>query len=369
MSGELLIVGAGCAGLSLAVHLVERGVRAPIHLVDPREAFGSDRTWCFFRVRANPFDECIQHRWPRWQVRAGRTVERGCRAHPYVHVPSEAFYARALYVLESAPNVSLHLGVRAQTWRRTSDGVELQTSAGVLRGRWGFDSRPSPRPDPGGLVQHFRGFFVRTAEPVFDPGVVRLMDFDLPQGRGLRFAYVLPLAADLALIEDTYFTPEPFPIDDEILARVLGGEPHERLREERGAIPMSALPPPPPPERVVRIGLAAGVAKPSTGYAFEWIQRHAARIAEALRRDEPPPAFRRSTWMDAIFIDVIRRDPALAPALFLRLFERNPPARVARFLTETGTRRDALGVMASLPPAPFLRAALGRGARVSRTSP
>ncbi|MEM9071657.1 MAG: lycopene cyclase family protein, partial [Myxococcota bacterium] len=251
---SLLIVGAGCAGLSLAVHLVEAGIRQPIQLVDPREGYGSDRTWCSFRVRSHPFDECIAHRWSRWQLRYGGVVERQSPRHPYVHIPGEAFYAKALEILEGAPNVSLHLGVEGRALTRVGDKVHLETSAGMLEGTWAFDSRPVPHASSRGLVQHFRGFFVRTEEAVFTPDVAMLMDFDVPQDRGLRFAYVLPLREDMALIEDTFFTPSSFAIGEELLPRVLGDTAYNVMREEGGSIPMTVEAPPAPPEGVVRIG-------------------------------------------------------------------------------------------------------------------
>ncbi|MEM9072560.1 MAG: lycopene cyclase family protein, partial [Myxococcota bacterium] len=132
------------------------------------------------------------------------------------------------------------------------------------------------------------------------------------------------------------------------------------VREEGGSIPMTVEAPPAPPEGVVRIGLAGGVAKPSSGYAFEWIQRHAAAITQALLRGEVPQPWKRSTWMDALFVDVLRRHPEDGPGFFRAIFEGNDADRIARFMTETATRRDLLGIMRSLPASPFLRAARRR---------
>jgi lycopene beta-cyclase len=59
--------------------------------------------------------------------------------------------------------------------------------------------------------------------------------------------------------------------------------------------------------------------------------------------------------MDALFLNVIRRRPALAPQLFLQLFRHAPADRLERFLAGSTASTDRLAVIAALPPRPFLR--------------
>ena len=48
---DLLIAGAGCAGASAALELLEHGPASMrIAVVDPRGEFPRDRTWCFWRL-------------------------------------------------------------------------------------------------------------------------------------------------------------------------------------------------------------------------------------------------------------------------------------------------------------------------------
>src|SRR5690606_29518390 len=54
---DIVIVGAGLAGLSTAVHLLERGpADRHLTLVDPRTDFGRDRTWCSWALEPHPFE-------------------------------------------------------------------------------------------------------------------------------------------------------------------------------------------------------------------------------------------------------------------------------------------------------------------------
>jgi lycopene beta-cyclase len=59
--------------------------------------------------------------------------------------------------------------------------------------------------------------------------------------------------------------------------------------------------------------------------------------------------------MDQVFLKVLRRYPALAPELFLRMFEKVPSARLLRFLSDSPTLLDSLYLIGALPKIPFLR--------------
>jgi lycopene beta-cyclase len=109
----------------------------------------------------------------------------------------------------------------------------------------------------------------------------------------------------------------------------------------------------------VRVGLFAGAARPSTGYAFQRIQRWAADCGRAIANGGLPlghpnePALR--GWMDTLFLNVVRRQPELAPQLFMALFAGVASQRVIRFLGESGGLSDYLAMAWALPHRPFLR--------------
>ena len=63
-------------------------------------------------------------------------------------------------------------------------------------------------------------------------------------------------------------------------------------------------------------------------------------------------------WMDAVFLDALARDPARAPAFFMALAKSLSPEAFVRFMSDEAGIRDRVHVVSSLPPAPFLRAAL-----------
>jgi hypothetical protein len=109
---------------------------------------------------------------------------------------------------------SLRLGVDGARGSRTAG-----TRSSPRRRRGGctaavaFDSRPAETRggargvDEVALLQNFVGWEVDAGRPVFDEGVVEMMDFAVSQARGLHFMYVLPFSPRRALVEATYITP------------------------------------------------------------------------------------------------------------------------------------------------------------------
>ena len=371
LDADVIIAGAGLSGLSLAVGLLDAGMPddARVLLVDPRENLsGADRTWCFFDLVPHAFEAAITHRWNHWRVRCGADeVVRSAPGISYCRIPGERFYDLALERLAAAgPRVEIMHGVTVENLVSHGDHVEVHTSTGMLRGRLAMDSRPPPLPpaaDDGkdvNLLQHFRGRVLRSTEPVFETGTATLMDFDVSQEHGIHFIYVLPFDAHTALVESTFFTGRLLPdavyesAIENWLARRQPGVVFETISVESGVIPMTTEPFDPwPSPRVVRIGTAGGHVKPSSGYAFLAVQRFvrefAPRVIYALHTGgcaEPPaPRNPRTTALDTIFLSYLRSCPERAPATFYRLFERVPPAVLARFLSDEGTLADDLTVM------------------------
>jgi lycopene beta-cyclase len=378
VDADVLIVGAGCAGLSLAVHLLDAtGSDLEIVLLDRRAEHVRDRTWCYFSGPRHLFESAVRKSWPRWKVlTSAGEVERGSTSVAYCFIPADAFYELALERIRLSPNVRLLRGVSVEGFRDSGGGVAALTADGEITARRAFDSRPpEPGPVPPGEIhwlQHFVGLEVETDRPVFDPSVATLMDFRVMDGPDIRFMYVLPLDERTALVEDTFFGGEPGVETDYeesirgYLADRLGVHSWREVHREKGAIPMSTVAPPRPvTARVTNIGVRAGLARPATGYAYLAIQRHSRRLAAHAARagiDRPMPGGRpyprTTSFLDRVFLAYLDREPEAAPEMFLRMFEGVAPDRMARFLFDGGSHSDRLAVMRSLPAPPLVGQAL-----------
>jgi lycopene beta-cyclase len=369
VDADVVILGGGCAGLSLAARLA--GSRRRAVVVEPRTHYLDDRTWSFWRTASDPFDDCVRARWTRWAVSlGGRKVVR-CSSHlSYQSINSLAFYAKARTICESSPNLQLQLGVTVHADPRPAangDGLVVETTAGRLRARIVVDTRPNTMTP--GFGQYFIGREVQVDAAVFDAGEVEMMNFLTPQRDRVDFVYILPFAPDRALIEATCFAHAPpgetvlRAILCEAVATHCGNRRVEVVREERGFIPMQCV----DPRRAaatahpgwIRAGLSGGAARPSTGYAFQRIQVAALQQAMAIEEGRLPSATVHDAavtrWMDGLFVRVLRRWPERAPDLFMRLFEHTPRDRLERFMTGSTAAQDRMAVIGSLPPALFLR--------------
>lgn len=368
LDADVVVLGAGVAGLSLAYHLSSRGLRGRrVLLLEPRTGYGHDRTFCFWDVTEHAFAELASHRWSRWRVRSttGPWIERSAPGLAYRQVSADAFYQAALNRIEHDSDTTLRLGVEALSVEDEGDHVSVRTPSGIVRAAVAFDSRPRSGPLDGiTLLQHFEGWHVQTQSRVFAPAVATLMDFRASQADGIRFTYVLPYGPTEGLVEATWFGRRVLDHDtyrvaiERYLREELGLDDWTVVRRERGVIPMTtaAMPVRVSP-RVYRIGLAGGLAKPSTGYAFQAIQRFsadlAARMQSTLLPDPPEPRDWRARTLDTVFLSYLDRYPAKAPAVFAQLFERVDPALLVRFLSDLASPADCVRVMAALPFAPF----------------
>lgn len=375
---DLVVLGGGLAGLSLAERLAAAGAQAPRTVVlEARADYADDRTWCFWRHEPHRYEELVAAVWRRCAVqRGGHGAVFDCTATPYQMIPAGAFYGHARGALAANPRVRLELdcAVDAGPSPHGAGWRVVAADGRVFEARHVVDTRP-PQVRPESILwQSFVGDVVTTGFDAFDPGVAVLMDFEDASDLGVQFDYVLPFSPRQALVETTVFGPRPLGPDalgERHAARVrarLGDGRYAIDRSEHGVLPMGHAQPS-EPAGWVRAGLFGGGARASTGYAFLRIQTWADACAAELLRGSGPCAATADPWlrraMDEVFLRVLRAWPDRGGALLVRLFERADAARVVRFLGDRSGLRDALAVVGALPPGPFLIQALCAALRTS----
>ncbi|GGY01170.1 lycopene cyclase [Streptomyces djakartensis] len=377
-TSDVVVVGGGAAGLSLAHRLVQTGA-ATVTVVEPPDGPGrpAERTWCYWDEGGGDFEEAVHATWPLLRVHGpdGSALTVDPAPSRYRMVRSAAFERLVHTRLARSPGGSL-LRATADTVRDVPGGAEVRCTAPggrtlVLRARRVFDSRPLPALPPSRtqLLQHFHGWFVRTDTGRFDPAIADLMDFRVPQPRhGLAFGYVLPLAPDRALVEYTEFSRAPLTTAAYEAAlghyarQVLGLDAFTVESAEQGVIPMTdARFPRRTGNAVFRIGTAGGATRPATGYTFAAVQRHSRAVAAALRDGNatvPPPHRRRALFMDAVLLRALDTGRIDGPAFFTDLFRRTPAHRLLRFLDGATSLREEWGIGLRTPVIPMLRTAV-----------
>jgi lycopene beta-cyclase len=374
-AGPLVIVGGGLAGSLAALALAERRRDVPIVLLESDSSFGGNHTWSYFDIDVPPAMAALVAalhpvRWPHHIVRFPARE----RTLPFAYNAVGAPALDAL-VRDRLPPGSWRLG--AAVARIEPDGVVLQSgeriaASGVIDAR-----------GPGGAMpglelgwQKFVGIEFAATSPT--PDCATVMDATVPQLDGYRFVYVLPLAGDRVLVEDTYYSNDAALDVDEVAGRVRElaaqrGLAGAELRQEIGVLPILIGGDPdifwPGNDPVARLGLRGGFFHAMTGYSIGMALRLADALAE---RDGPFDSASLACWTRSQFrchweasgyFRLLGRMlfHAAVPDERHRIFAhfyRLPPALIQRFYAGRLTGTDKLRIVSGRPPVP-LGAALG----------
>ena len=358
-SRRVRVLGDGCAGLSLALRAADLGAH-DLTLVRPKGAPApADHIWGFWDGPDMPSPVATARglaraSWERWAIitdDGGVVMQSATRRYAAL---------RRLDWTRYCEIAAQQAGVRIAE-SEEDPGNSTRDAAGEAADLV-FDSRPPTVPD-GIMLQHFIGLEVRSSHPVFDAGTAILMDFRVDQSRGMHFIYLLPFSATEALVESTLFSPERleerFYLDaiETYLGRHYGLHSFEVLRRERGVIPLARLPQRDP--ALPGIGGNGGAIRPSSGYAFIFIQKQIDRAIDELRQGGAlrfrTPHRSVDLWMDAVLLSVLRHWPERAPELFLRMGRALDGDEFARFLSGEADWPLRLKVVMAMPKWPFLR--------------
>lgn len=374
-TNDLIIAGAGAAGLNLLHHLLEsRKEFESILLIDQELTPARDRTWCFWE-QDEPWMGHLAHSWSVLQARSfGQIYEERLHEHRYYCISGEAFTGHMLEEARKSESVRM---LRAEILGFDFDeshqyGI-VHTSKGAFRAPWVFQSIETPgelkeAKVDNDLLQHFTGWEIQVDKAVFDPEKVIWMDFDVEQLNGLTFVYLLPFSPGHALVEHTIFSQHTLDstayesaIVDYLRDRYgLNPGEYQITRTERGAIPMNdrAAPGHLNPG-TCNIGTVGGLTKPSTGYTFMRIDQHSKMIRSALENGLAPPSWPGSSYRfrvyDMMLLYLLAREPGEARQVFHRLFDRNRMESILTFLDEKSRFSEEIAIFSKMPYLPFFR--------------
>jgi lycopene beta-cyclase len=387
---DFIIAGGGMAGLSLAYYLSQSPLRNHSILILDREPKNSnDRTWCFWERKprvssravsiktarqpsawTNPFESILFRCWDTVSFH-GTTytgpIEMG--AYQYKMLRGIDFYEFVHQELAKHPSIERKQATINRIKDTQQGGFVIADDEPYIAD-FVFDSTFSLKldlPENHNLLQHFKGWVIKTEHACFDPKLPEIMDFRVKQHGDCRFIYVLPFDANTALVEFTLFngkllTDAEYEADlRHYIEKYLNTGTYEISETEYGVIPMSdEVTAENPSEHIVRIGTSGGYTKASTGYTFQRTQRYLQRIVENLVETGKPQ--RSTSWFarrfklyDSIFLNVLEKQRHPADDIFTRVYTKNP-GRVFTFLDEETRFTDELRLFATMPFMPFLKA-------------
>ncbi|MDC1093265.1 lycopene cyclase family protein, partial [Pelagibacteraceae bacterium] len=190
---DYIIIGGGCAGLSLAyeLELHNKLLDKTMAIVEPRQNYKRDKTWSFWKVHNHNFQDCVIKSWNNFSINTSEAShELRNEKYPYQSLNSEKFYNKINLKLSANKNIKFFKSID-----------ELNTTGSII-----FNSVYEGSADKSKLWQHFQGIEIETQKDIFDDQILNLMDFNCEQRDAVHFFYTLPFAKNKALIETTWLS-------------------------------------------------------------------------------------------------------------------------------------------------------------------
>ena len=347
---DYIIIGGGCAGLSLAYELQihNKLENKTLAIIEPRTEYKKDRTWSFWRVVNHNFEDCVEKNWNNFSINVpSETNFLECNDYPYQSINSEKFYKKINTALKENENIEFFRNIK-----------EVKTENSFI-----FNSVPLPTENnENKLWQHFCGIEIETKSNIFDDGIINLMDFNCEQRESVHFFYTLPYSKNKALVETTWLskmsdTEKDY--DKQLKSYVennLKIKNYKIIYKEVGTIPLFY------PRNIdksnsISIGTAGGMTRLSTGYTFLNIQEHCKYIRQNIENISKSKKYeirKKYQFLDKIFLKVLKKYPEKMPDIFFKMFKTSPNT-VIKFLSNKSNFLEDLIIIFKMPKWIFLK--------------
>ena len=348
---DYVIIGGGCAGLSLAYELEinNKLVSKTLAIIEPRPKYKRDKTWSFWKVINHNFDDCVIKSWNNFSINSPAGSHKlKTVSFPYQSIDSGHYYRKINTLISKNKNI--------QFFKNISD---VDTSNSFI-----FNSVPESTLDKSKIWQHFQGIEIEVKKNIFDDGIINLMDFNCDQRNSVHFFYTLPFSKNKALIETTWLSR--FDNDslkdydsqiEKYIKETLGIQKYKINFKEKGAIPLF-YPILAKEVNKINIGSAGCMTRLSTGYTFLNIQEHSKYIRENIDNIVSAKTYtigKKYEFLDNIFLRVLKKNPQRMPSIFLKMF-KSKPNTVIKFLSNKSNILEDILIILKMPKWTFVKA-------------
>jgi lycopene beta-cyclase len=383
---DLIIIGAGAAGLSLLLALDAANFAGKIVVLESKQGPQNDKMWSFWHVteavrsseRGNNLPAYIEailtHKWQNWSLSAdGSEYLMHDTLFQYCCLRSESLSALALERTAAKENLHIRFDTHVGSITAAGSAAIVTTHTEQLLAKQVVDTRPpSLQSQHEGLIQCFYGEEIMCEADIFQPSTVKLMHQLSHSELGIEFIYILPFSTKHALVEFTCFSLVPIAASvlkarlTDALYKVVKQHPYTVQRTECAALPMYLVNQNSQHQKpaIIYAGIAGGAMRASTGYSFIGSQKWAKQSAHDLIKtgtisvNTPIPAIYQ--MMDKLMLSVLRDDMKVGITIFVQLFKTVPAQRFVRFMSEKATFIDFICIIWAMPKKPFLRALFRR---------
>ena len=348
---DYIIIGGGCAGLSLAYELeINNKLKdKSLAIIETRESYKRDKTWSFWKVFDHNFEDCVIKSWNNFTINTSdNTHQLNTQKFPYQSIDSGKFYEKINSKISKNKNIFYLKSLK-----------KVNSLNSIV-----FNSLIENKFDKSQLWHHFQGIEIETDKSIFDDNILNLMDFNCEQRKNVHFFYTLPFNKNRALIETTWLSDlknnSLMDYDQQLknyIQNNLGIKNYTIKFKEKGAIPLfhHAIK---KEKNKVNIGSAGGMTRLSTGYTFLNIQEHSRFIMKNIEKIENKKNFhigKKYEFLDNIFLKVIRKNPEKMPNIFFRMFKSQPNI-IIKFLSNKSNFLEDLNIILKMPKWIFIKA-------------
>ena len=361
---DYIIIGNGLAGLQLALKFASDSFfkDKQIGLIDPSKKNINDKTWSFWEQEPSNWNHITQQQWDQVSViTSKKKIDLELKPYAYKTIRSLDFYNYAKDKLNNHEHI--HFIIDTVISVKDSDTVIVETKKGSYTCLHVFDSRvPKDFSNLSAnyinIIQHFKGWVIRTESDAFDKNEVIMMDYRLKDGEQTTFTYVLPFSKNEALIEFTYFTESI--VDEKVydkyietyIAKYLNIDNYTLVETETGQIPMTNFPFDSfNTKNITKIGTGGGWVKGSTGYSFKNTEKKIEILLHNIKAGHTPSKDLFKTkykFLDKIFLKVLKDENHKGEWIFQQFYDKNSVQTMFRFLDEESTFFEELKIMWSL---------------------
>ena len=365
---DYIICGGGASGLLLAYRICNDPYfkDRSILLIEKNIKNTNDRTWCFWESSEGDLEAMVHKSWKKAYFHADNfELNFSLQPFRYKMIRSLDFYKSMNNKLVKFDQITqIKAKVHSIEEGLVTTDIKSYHGGMIFSSIFNYKSLSQQKKYPV-LLQHFVGQVVLTKNACFDPDKIDFMNFNLPQKGNTRFMYILPLGPKKALLEYTLFSKNILEKKEylDAIATFLKELPtggYDIIEEEEGKIPMTCYrfdqkntP------KILHIGTAGGWTKPSTGFTFQRINEKTKQLVEFLKKGQPMYRFGRRDrfWFyDLLFIDVLSKENPRGADLFKRMFEKNSPEVIFKFLDEKSSLWQEFQIMRSFKVGKFINA-------------
>lgn len=370
---DIAIIGMGCSGGHVIHQLLSKPETKNLKILvldDFDKKYHIDKQWSYWEKGAGQWDTLCKKIWDKglFYSENDKEINLDLKGYLYKTIRSVDFIKHIQERMQNEPNWT-YLPEYVKEIKELKDHGEIHTPLHVFKAKLILDSRIPKNWEENSnhisLKQHFKGWTIRTKEPVFNDRAFTMMDYRLKDELTTSFMYLLPYSQNEALIEFTYFSPDLVPSHhyDSFLKKYISTyitkNEYDIIEIEKGMIPMSTYPFYQQDSKIIiTIGTAGGWVKPSTGYSFKLSERYARIVVNNYLSVIPlTTGLYKSKYrlLDATLLRVLYESNEMGPEVFEILYSKHDMSRLFRFLDENSSLLDDLMIMTKLTSIPFVK--------------